>query len=94
MIAQLFAIFHTFLPLFSIREKIMKFMKEILTKAEVHANIYKLTICEGKTVRPGPACGCSTMARAPAFQAGDASSILVTRSIYAPVAQLDRAAAF
>ena len=28
------------------------------------------------------ACGCSTMARAPAFQAGDAGSIPVTRSTY------------
>ena len=27
-------------------------------------------------------CGCSTMARAPAFQAGDAGSIPVTRSIF------------
>ena len=45
----------------------------------------------------GGACGCSTMARAPAFQAGDAGSIPVTRSnflTYAPVAQLDRATAF
>lgn len=41
-----------------------------------------------------PVRGCSTMARAPAFQAGDAGSIPVTRSKYAPVAQLDRATAF
>ena len=40
------------------------------------------------------ACGCSTMARAPAFQAGDAGSIPVTCSRFVPVAQLDRATAF
>ena len=60
-----------------------------LTDAAFHAMLSKLTIStEG-------ICRCSTMVRAPAFQAGDASSILVTCSIkYAPVAQLDRATAF
>ena len=55
---------------------------------EKHVNITKLTISTEGERR------CSTMVRAPAFQAGDASSILVTCSINAPVAQLDRATAF
>ena len=46
----------------------------MLTKRDTDAIITELTIfAEGE-------CRCSTMARAPAFQAGDAGSIPVTRS--------------
>ena len=56
------------------RKKLQKNPIIPLTKDVKHGNITKLTICA-----EGP-CGCSTMARAPAFQAGDAGSIPVTRS--------------
>ena len=72
-------------------KNIAVFLEFILTKFLQNGMITKLTISsEGRR-------GCSTMARAPAFQAGDAGSIPVTRSnffSYAPVAQLDRATAF
>ena len=60
-----------------------------LTIRDIHGILIKLTSSPEGTRR------CSTMVRAPAFQAGDASSILVTCSNkFAPVAQLDRATAF
>ena len=62
--------------------------QKTLTGCTFHGILSKLTSSPGGTRR------CSTMVRAPAFQAGDASSILVTCSINAPVAQLDRATAF
>ena len=43
--------------------------------------IYTCVIITKLTISTEGACGCSTMARAPAFQAGDAGSIPVTRSI-------------
>ena len=43
-------------------------------------SLYSYVIITKLTISTEGACGCSTMARAPAFQAGDAGSIPVTRS--------------
>ena len=62
-------------------KNITVFLEFILTKFLQNGMITKLTISsEGRR-------GCSTMARAPAFQAGDAGSIPVTRSNFFPMRQ-------
>ena len=55
--------------------------KILLTKRREYAMISKLTICCcGTRTSRLLTSGCSTMARAPAFQVGDAGSTPVTRS--------------
>ena len=66
---------HSSLPLRCRHFSLKSFWQNLLTFLARRANITKLTIYGGP-------CGCSTMVRAPAFQAGDAGSIPVTRSIY------------
>ena len=66
---------HSSSPLRCRRFSLKSFWQNLLTFLARRANITKLTIYGGP-------CGCSTMVRAPAFQAGDAGSIPVTRSIH------------
>ncbi len=74
-----------------IYQQIKKNSKKVLTKPPLTAIILKVDWRQQSQM----VCGCSSMARISAFQADCVGSIPITRfSLYAPVAQLDRATAF